>query len=52
MRETRETSPEVEEQPIYGTLSLLSRKSGDVLYTCPMTAEHLTVGRDYNCDVS
>ena len=47
-----EASPEIEPLPILGVLSLVSRASGDVLHQCPMTAERLTIGRDFYCDVS
>lgn len=47
----RESSPDVNTDPVLGALYLLNRKTGDVISYIALDTERVTLGRERECDI-
>jgi hypothetical protein len=47
----RETSPDVEVPHVYGALSHIKRKTGEVSTHLPLDTTRVTLGRETGCDI-
>lgn len=47
----RDASPEVETPQVFGALYLIKRKTGEVASYIALDTDHVTLGRERECDI-